>query len=80
MHDLQPMQRSGFRSTIPSSRFWSALVGQISTQGASLHWLHRRTEKPRRTSGNSPASVYFTQVRKLPRGTSFSDLQATVHA
>ena len=34
----------------------------------------------RLTSGNAPSSTYLTQVRKLPSWTSFSDLQATVHA
>ena len=30
--------------------------------------------------GNAPVSMYFTQVRKTPSGTSFSSLHATVHA
>ena len=38
------------------------------------------TLKLRFTLGNSPFSVYLTQVRKEPTGTSFSDLQATVQA
>ena len=67
-------------STMPSSRFSSAFVGQIVTQGALVHWLQRRTENERFTWGNSPSSVYFTQVRNLPTGTRFSDLQATVQA
>src|SRR5262245_10977945 len=80
MHDLQPIQRSPLKSTIPLSRRNNAVTGQIVMQGASSQWLHLRTEKNRRVSGYSPFSMYFTQVRKVPSGTSFSDLQATVHA
>jgi hypothetical protein len=50
------------------------------THGAEEQWLQRSTVKCRRTAGNDPASVYFTQVRKDPTGTSFSALQATVQA
>jgi hypothetical protein len=77
---LQPMQAAGSTSTIPSLRFTRALTGQIVTQGASVHWLHRSTPNERFTLGNSPSSTYLTQVRKLPGGTWFSDLQATVQA
>ena len=80
MHALQPMHASWSRSTMPSLRFSRAETGQIVTQGASVHWLQRKTAKERLTSGKVPASVYLTQVRKLPTGTSFSDLQATVQA
>jgi hypothetical protein len=80
MQLLQPMQAFGFTSTMPSARFSSAEVGQIVTQGAAVHWLQRRTANERFTAGNSPASVYFTHVRKLPTGTSFSLLHATVQA
>ena len=45
-----------------------------------MHWLQRSTVKDRFTCGKLPSSVYLTQVRKLPTGTWFSDLQATVHA
>jgi hypothetical protein len=48
--------------------------------GAESQWLQRITENIRRASGNSPFSMYFTQVRSTPRGTSFSDLQATLQA
>ncbi len=61
-------------------KFSSALTGQMVIQGASVHWLQRSTANDRRTAGNSPSSVYFTQVRKSPRGTSFSALHATVQA
>src|SRR6185436_1030375 len=42
--------------------------------------LHLRTEKNLLVFGYSPFSMYLTQVRKVPSGTSFSDLQATVQA
>jgi hypothetical protein len=58
----------------------SALTGQISTQGGLVQWLQRSTAKWRLTAGKRPFSVYFTQVRKLASGTSFSDLHATVQA
>src|SRR5438552_8915774 len=80
MHDLQPMQRSPLKSTMPLSRRNKAVTGQIVMHGASSQWLHLSTEKNRRVSGNSPFSMYFTQVLNVPRGTSFSDLHATVHA
>ena len=80
MHDLQPMQRSPSKSTMPSSRLNSALVGQIFMHGASVQWLHRITPKSRVESGNVPESTYFTQVRNCPSGTSCSVLQATVQA
>ena len=80
MQDLQPMQRSVSKSTMPSSRLYSAVVGQISTQGASVQWLHRITEKNRLVSGQAPFSTYLTQVRLTPSGTSCSVLQATVQA
>jgi hypothetical protein len=80
MHDLQPIHRLPSKSTMPLSRLNSAVTGQIVTHGASSQWLHLRTEKNRLVSGYSPFSMYFTQVRKVPRGTSFSDLQATVQA
>ena len=41
MHALQPMQRSGSKSTMPSSRRNSAVTGHTATHGASSHWLHR---------------------------------------
>src|SRR5262245_16589085 len=80
MQLLQPMQMRRSPSTMPSGRFESAPVGQIVTHGAAVHWLQRRTAKERLTAGNSPASVYLTQVRKLPTGTWFSLLHATVQA
>src|SRR6185503_19341975 len=80
MQLLQPMQAFGLTSTMPSMRFDSAFVGQIVTQCAAVHWLQRSTAKERFTVGNSPASVYLTQVRKLPTGTWFSLLHATVQA
>ena len=80
MQLLQPMQIFGFTSTIPFAPFCSAPVGQIVTHGAAVHWLQRRTANERLTAGNSPSSVYLTQVRKLPTGTWFSLLHATVQA
>ena len=80
MHDLQPMQRSPLKSTMPSGRLYSATVGQIVTHGASVQWLQRSTVKYRRVFGNWPFSMYFTQVRNAPNGTSFSALQASVQA
>ncbi len=80
MQALQPMQRRRSKSTIPSGRRKSAVVGQISTQGASSQWLQRVTVKVRRVSGNSPFSTYLTQVRATPSGTSCSTLQATEQA
>src|SRR5260370_6908867 len=80
MEALQSMQRLGWKSTIPSRRVKSAVVGQISTQGASSQWLQRVTVKVRRVSGNTPFSTYLTQVRATPRGTSCSALQATEQA
>ena len=65
---------------MPSSRFSSALTGQIVTHGAFVQWLQRSTAKCRRIAGNFPFSAYCTHVRKLPTGTSFSALHATVHA
>lgn len=80
MQARQPMHASRSMSTMPSARFSSALTGQIVTHGALVQWLHRSTEKWRLMAGKVPFSVYLTQVRKLPSGTSFSDLQATVQA
>src|SRR5690625_1447974 len=80
MHDLQPIQLSPSKSTMPSSRLNSALVGQIFTHGASVQWLHRITPKSRAVSGYSPESTYLTHVRNWPTGTSCSVLHATVQA
>ena len=80
MQLLQPMQRSRSKSTMPSSRLYSAFVGQIATHGASVQWLQRITPKSRVLFGNVPLSTYFTQVRNCPTGTSCSVLHATVHA
>ena len=80
MQALQPMHRRGSKSTIPSRRLNSAVVGQISTQGASSQWLQRVTWKVRRVSGKTPFSTYLTQVRATPSGTSCSALQATEQA
>ena len=77
---LRPMQASRSRSTMPSGRLCSAVTGHRVTHGAWLQWLQRSTAKCRRTCGKVPISVYLTQVRKSPTGTSFSDLQATVQA
>lgn len=52
----------------------------MSTQGASVQWLHRITENKRRELGNSPFSTCLTQVRLTPTGTLCSDLQAVVQA
>ena len=65
---------------MPSFRVYSAVTGQISTQGASSQWLHRMTEKCLDVFGYVPFSMYFTQVRLTPRGTSCSALHATVQA
>ena len=80
MHDLQPMQLSSWKSTTPLSARNSAFVGQMVMHGASSHWLQRITEKCRLASGNFPVSMYFTQVRLTPKGTSCSLLHAMVHA
>jgi len=80
MQDLQPIQRFLSKSTMPSSRKNKASTGQISTQGASVQWLQRITEKSRRVCGNSPFSTCFTQVLLTPTGTKCSDLQAVVQA
>src|SRR3954451_23276763 len=74
------MQLAVSKSTIPLSRWKSALVGQIVTHGALSQWLQRITAKCRLTSGNEPDSMYFTHVRLTPSGTSCSALHATVHA
>jgi hypothetical protein len=55
-------------------------VGQIVVHGANSQWLQRITVNIRRVLGNSPFSMYFTQVRSTPIGTSCSLLQATVQA
>ena len=57
------MQLRWSKSTIPSSRWYMAEVGQIDTQGGLLQWLQRVTWKWRRVSGNWPTSVVLTQVR-----------------
>ena len=80
MHALQPMQLLSSKSTTPLAARNSALVGQMLMQGASSQWLQRITEKFRLTLGNVPVSMYFTQVRFTPRGTSCSLLHATVQA
>jgi len=80
MHDLQPMQISLSKSTMPSSRLNSELVGQISTHGASVQWLQRITPKSRVESGKVPESTYLTQVRNWPTGIWCSVLHATVQA
>ena len=75
------MQASESKSTIPSSRWCMAEVGQIRTQGGFAQWLHRVTWKlDRVTSGKAPVSTDFTHVRYTPRGTSFSLLHAVLHA
>src|SRR6185503_1550393 len=58
----------------------SAVTGQIVTHGACSQWLQRNTVNMRRVLGNSPFSMYFTQVRSTPIGTSCSHLHATVQA
>src|SRR6185369_17274940 len=50
------------------------------THGAHSQWLQRITVNMRRVLGNSPFSMYFTQVRSTPIGTSCSLLHATVQA
>ena len=80
MHALHPMQALLSKSTIPSARRNIAEVGQASTHGGSAHWLQRVTWKERPASGKIPVSTYFTYVRVTDSGTSFSDLQAVVHA
>jgi hypothetical protein len=68
MHARQPMHDAAFRSTIPSRRLNSALVGQIRTHGACSHWLQRTGKKNRRVSGKVPFSTVFTQHRLTPTG------------
>ncbi len=65
---------------MPSTRWYIAVTGQMRTHGGFAQWLQRVTWNVRRTSGNRPTSVYFTQVRCTPSGTWFSDLQAVEHA
>src|SRR5262245_25595652 len=50
------------------------------TQGAHSQWLQCITVKSRRLLGNTTFSMYLTQVRSTPIGTSCSLLQATVQA
>jgi hypothetical protein len=45
MHALQPMQREGSKSTIPSLRRYIAATGQTATQGGLSQWLQRVTWK-----------------------------------
>jgi hypothetical protein len=63
MQALQPMQALRSNSTMPSSRWYIASVGQMRTQGGLAQWLQRVTWKWRWVSGKAPVSVYFTQVR-----------------
>src|ERR1035438_2334928 len=54
------MQRSGSKSTIPSSRLYSAVTGQISTHGASVQWLQvtaQNREMPPRVRELTPLDV-----------------------
>src|SRR6516162_8445619 len=74
------MQRSELKSTTPSARRYRAVTGQMVTQGAHSQWLQRITVKNRRLLGNSPFSMYLTQVRSTPTGTWCSLLHATVQA
>jgi hypothetical protein len=66
--------------TIPSGLCWLASVGHTSTQGASLHWLHRTGKVL--TSTTPPPSVSlainFTQVTL--NGRKCSILQAATQA
>ena len=80
MQARQPMHASPCRSTIPSRRLKSALVGQIFAHGASSHWLQRTGKKNRRVSGKVPFSTVLTQQRFTPTGISCSALQAMEHA
>jgi hypothetical protein len=80
MQALQPMHEDLSKSTIPSGRVNIAAVGHAATQGASSHWLQRVTWNARRACGNVPTSTLLTKVLVTDRGTSFSDLQAVVHA
>jgi hypothetical protein len=45
MQALQPIQMFESNSTIPSSRWYMAFVGQIGTHGGSAQWLQRVTWK-----------------------------------
>jgi hypothetical protein len=80
MQARQPMHEAWLKSTMPSRRLNSVLVGQIVTQGASSHWLQSTGKKNRRVSGNDPFSTVFTQQRLTPTGIWCSTLQAIVHA
>ena len=80
MHARQPMHESPCRSTMPSRRLNSALVGQIFSHGASSHWLQRTGKKKRRVSGKVPFSTVLTQQRCTPTGISCSALQAIEQA
>ena len=56
-------------------------MGHTRTQGASAQWLHclGTFARAMRPSGRSTSKLSI-QVLNAPRGTSFSRLQATVHA
>jgi hypothetical protein len=60
MHALQPMHSRLSKSTMPSARWYMAVVGQAATHGASSHWLQRVTWNARRACGNTPTSTAFT--------------------
>ena len=76
MQDLQPMQRSPLKSTMPSARLYSATVGQIVTQGGvgAVVAAQHCEEAPR--IGELAFLDILDPGAKRPRGTSFSDLQA----
>src|SRR5660398_159660 len=80
MQYLQPMQRCWSTMTMPSSRLYVALVGQLRAQMASVQLLQRRGSQKRRVSGKAPFSTIFNQVALTSRGTDISALQATVQA
>ncbi len=80
----QPMHFSLSICTVPSASLWLASVGHTLTQGASAQCWQVMGKKYISTSGTmAPSYLGFgptrsTLFQKLPMGTSFTALQATL--
>ncbi len=68
MQARHPMHAAPLRSTIPSRRLKSALVGQIFMHGASSHWLHSTGKRTAACPGTCPSRPSSPSSGSRPLG------------
>src|SRR5512142_469529 len=74
------MQSASLITTIPSSRWYDAPVGQTRTHEGCSQWWHCSGSNDASSLGQTPRCSSLMRSREWPSGTWFSARHATTHA